>query len=109
LLVSAVVISVTIYTMTLEKQNEIALLKLIGSPNGPIVSMILQQALALGALGYGIAVLLGPLIWPLFPRRLVQPSQDFLMFAAIVLVLCGLGAVLGIWKAMQVEAREVLS
>tara|TARA_R110001592_G_scaffold119463_12_gene322559 strand:- start:478 stop:1617 length:1140 start_codon:yes stop_codon:yes gene_type:complete len=109
LLVSAVVIAVTIYTMTLEKQHEIALLKLIGSPNGPIVSMILQQALALGALGYGIAVLLGPLIWPLFPRRLVQPPQDFLMFAAIVLVLCGVGALLGIWKAMQVEAREVLS
>lgn len=109
LLVSAVVIAVTIYTMTLEKRHEIALLKLIGSPNGPIVAMILQQALALGVLGYAIALLLGPLIWPWFPRRLVQPPQDFLMFAAIVLTLCGLGALLGIWKAMQVEAREVLS
>ena len=70
---------------------------------------LVLQALALGVLGYAIALLLGPLIWPWFPRRLVQPPQDFLMFAAIVLTLCGLGALLGIWKAMQVEAREVLS
>jgi hypothetical protein len=34
------------------------------------------------------------LLWPWFPRRLVQPPQDFLMFAAIVLALCGLGALL---------------
>lgn len=109
LVVSAVVIAVTIYTMTLEKRREIALLKLIGARNKVIVAMILHQALALGALGYGIAVGLGPLIKPLFPRRLVQPPEDYLMFAAIVLVLCVLGALLGIWKAMQVKAQEVLA
>ena len=43
LLVSAVVIAVTIYTMTLEKRHEIALLKLIGSPNGPIVATVKNQ------------------------------------------------------------------
>jgi hypothetical protein len=31
------------------------------------------------------------------------------MFAAIVLVLCVLGALLGIWKAMQIRAQEVLA
>lgn len=109
LVVSAVVIAVTLYTMTLEKRHEIALLKLIGARNHVIVSMILQQALALGALGYAIAAGIGPLIKPLFPRRLVQPPEDYLMFAAIVLVLCVLGALLGIWKAQQVKAQEVLA
>lgn len=109
LVVSAVVISVTIYTMTLEKRREIALLKLIGARNNVIFAMILQQALALGALGYLMAVMIGPVIRPLFPRRLVQPAEDYLMFAAIVLVLCALGALLGIWKAMQVRAQEVLA
>jgi putative ABC transport system permease protein len=109
LVVSAVVIAVTIYTMTLEKRREIALLKLIGARNKVIVSMVLQQALVLGALGYAIAVGIGPLIKPLFPRRLVQPPEDYLMFAAIVLVLCVLGALLGIWKAMQIRAQEVLA
>lgn len=109
LVVSAVVIAVTVYTMTLEKRREIALLKLIGARNGVIFSMILRQALALGALGYAVAVALGPLIRPLFPRRLVQPGEDYLMFAAIVLGLCVLGALLGIWKALQVKAQEVLA
>lgn len=109
LVVSAVVIAVTIYTMTLEKRREIALLKLIGARNNVIFSMILQQALALGALGYLLALLIGPIIRPLFPRRLVQPPEDYLMFAAIVVVLCALGALLGIWKAMQVRAQEVLA
>ena len=92
-----------------EKRREIALLKLIGARNKVIVSMVLQQALVLGALGYAIAVGIGPLIKPLFPRRLVQPPEDYLMFAAIVLVLCVLGALLGIWKAMQIRAQEVLA
>lgn len=109
LVVSAVVIAVTIYTMTLEKRREIALLKLIGARNNVIFSMILQQALALGALGYLLALVIGPIIRPLFPRRLVQPPEDYLMFAAIVVVLCALGALLGIWKAMQVRAQEVLA
>lgn len=109
LVVSAVVIAVTIYTMTLEKRREIALLKLIGARNQVIFSMILRQALALGALGYVIAAGLGPVIKPLFPRRLVQPPEDYLLFATIVLVLCMLGALLGIWKAMQVKAQEVLA
>lgn len=109
LVVTAVVISVTIYTMTLEKRREIALLKLIGARNRMIVSMIIQQAISLGALGYLIALLLGPVLTPLFPRRLVQPLGDYLFFAAIVFVLCVFGALLGIWKAMRVKAQEVLS
>lgn len=109
LVVTAVVIAVTIYTMTLEKRREIALLKLVGARNRVIVSMILQQAIYLGAMAYLMAAALGPVIEPLFPRRLVQPVEDFLFFAAIVLVLCVLGALLGIWKALQVRAQEVLA
>ena len=109
LVVSAVVIAVTIYTMTLEKRREIALLKLIGARNHVIVQLIVQQALTLGALGYALAVVAGPVIRPLFPRRLVQTPEDYLLFAAIVLGLCALGALLGIWKAMQVSAQEILA
>lgn len=109
LMVTAVVISVTIYTMTMEKRREIALLKLIGARNGVIVSMILQQAVALGAVGFAQALLLGPVLAPLFPRRLVQPLGDYLYFSVIVLALCVLGAGLGIWKALQVRAQEVLA
>ena len=109
LVVTAVVISVTIYTMTMEKLHEIALLKLIGARNQIIVSMILQQALALGILGYSMAAGLLPLVSPMFPRKLALLGTDYFLFAVIVLLLCILGAVMGIWRAMQVNARAVLS
>ena len=48
LLVSAVIIALIIYTMTMEKLRQIAMLKLIGAPDRTIVAMIVQQALALG-------------------------------------------------------------
>ena len=43
-----------IYTLTLDKAHDIAMLKLIGARNRVIVGLILQQALLLGAVGYGI-------------------------------------------------------
>jgi len=109
LIVTAVVIAVTIYTMTLEKLHEIALLKLIGARNRIIVAMIVQQAALLGVLGYLIAVIILPILIPLYPRKLVLMPNDYIGFAVIVLVLCMAGAAMGIWRAMQVNAREVLS
>jgi putative ABC transport system permease protein len=50
--VSAAIVAFIIYTMTLNKQREIAVLKLIGTQDRSIAAMILQQALALGLIGY---------------------------------------------------------
>ena len=49
LTVSAVIISLILYTMTMDKIREIATLKLIGAPDRTIVGLILQQALAMGS------------------------------------------------------------
>ncbi len=56
--VSAVVIALIIYTMTMEKLKQIATLKLIGAPDRTIVGLIVQQALILGAAGLGIGLVL---------------------------------------------------
>jgi putative ABC transport system permease protein len=48
-IVSAAIVAFIIYTMTLGKIREIAVLKLIGTRNRTIAGMILQQALGLGA------------------------------------------------------------
>ena len=109
LIVSGVVVSVTIYTMTMEKTHEIALLKLIGARNSVIVNMIVQQSLLMGGLAFLLALGAGRLLNPLFPRRLVQPPADTLQFGLVVLLICGAGSALGILKAMGVRAQEVLS
>ncbi|MEZ5797759.1 MAG: ABC transporter permease [Paracoccaceae bacterium] len=58
LTVSAVVIALIIYTMTMEKLKQIATLKLIGAPDRTIIGLIVQQALILGASGWSIGLAL---------------------------------------------------
>jgi putative ABC transport system permease protein len=85
------------------------MLKLMGARNGVMVGLILQQALLIGALGYGLAYWLGTFAFPKFPRLVVIETPDLLSLAAIVLGISVLSSLLGIWKAMRVEPNKVLS
>ena len=58
IIVSAVIMALMIYTLCLEKIRDIAMLKLIGARNSVILSLILQQAVLLGLLGYIFALFL---------------------------------------------------
>jgi putative ABC transport system permease protein len=107
--VSAVVLMLIVYTLTLERTPSIALLKLIGAPNRVILGMVLQQAFLIGGFGYGVGYLLGQVILPYFPRRVVLVGPDLLLLAFIVAGMCILGSLLGMWKAASVSPNEVLS
>jgi putative ABC transport system permease protein len=107
-IIAAIIMALILYTLTLDKLHSIALLKLIGAPNRVILGLILQQAIMLGGLGYGIAYLVGQKLFPYFPRRVVLNDQDLLQLAAIVLGISVLSSFLGIWKAMRVEPNEAL-
>lgn len=108
-IIAAVIMALILYTLTLDKLHSIALLKLIGASNRVIVGMILQQALMLGVLGYGIAYVLGQQIFPKFPRRVILAPEDLLQLAVIVLVISVLSSLLGIWKAMSVSPNEAIT
>jgi putative ABC transport system permease protein len=107
--ISAIVMALILYTLTLEKIHDIALLKLIGARNRVILGMILQQALLLGGLGYAIAYGIGQKLFPLFPRRVILLGQDLAMLAGIVLLISVLASLLAIWKALRVDPNEVLA
>ena len=107
-IIAAIIMALILYTLTLDKLHSIALLKLIGAPNRTILGMILQQAVVLGAVGYGIAYVAGQKLFPYFPRRVVLTGEDLLRLAVIVLAISVLSSVLGIWKAMHVEPNESL-
>ncbi|MBP1738563.1 MAG: FtsX-like permease family protein [Deltaproteobacteria bacterium] len=107
--ISAIIMALILYTLTLEKLHEIALLKLIGASNRVILSMILQQALFLAAVGYGVAYVLGQRIFPKFPRRVLLLEDDLLTLAAIVFVISVLASTLGIYRAVRVDPNEALS
>ncbi len=107
--ISAIVMALILYTLTLDKIHDIAMLKLMGARNGVIAGLILQQALLIGALGYGLAYWLGTYAFPRFPRLVVIETPDLLSLAGIVLGISVLSSLLGIWKAMRVEPNKVLS
>lgn len=108
-LVSAIVMSLIIYTLTLDKAHDIAMLKLMGARNRVIVGLILQQALILGAVGYAVAWLIGQWLFPLFPRLVLITGRDLGMLAVIVLGISVAASGLGIWKALRIEPNTVLS
>jgi len=107
--IAAVIMALILYTMTLDKIHSIALLKLIGAPNTVILGLILQQALMLGVLGFGVAYLIGQRVFPKFPRRVILTDYDLLQLAIIVLVISIASSLLGIWKALKVSPNEALS
>lgn len=108
LVVSAVIIALIIYTMTMEKLKAIATLKLIGAPDRIIVGLIVQQALALGGIGwaFGLAILLA--IKDYFPRRVVLESENALVLGGIIAVVCLVSSGLGVRAALKVDPATAL-
>ena len=108
LLVSAVIIALILYTMTMDKLREIATLKLIGAPDHTIIGLILQQALAMGVIGFCFGALLIVTVKDHFPRRVVLQPEDGLALAAVVIVVCVLASALGVRLALEVDPATAL-
>ncbi len=108
-IISAIIMALILYTLTLDKLHSIALLKLIGASNWIVLKLILQQAIVLGMLGYGIAYFLGQKIFPRFPRRVILSNDDLVQLALIVFAISMVSSFLGIWKAMKVAPNEALN
>lgn len=108
LIVSAVIIALIIYTMTMEKLKQIATLKLIGASDRTIVGMIVQQSLALGLIGFGFGAVLIAAIKDYFPRRVVLEPDNVLILAAIVITVCLLSSGLGVRAALRVDPATAL-
>lgn len=109
LVVSTVIIALIIYTMTLDKKKSIATLKLIGAPDSRIVGLIVQQALAMGAISFLVGTALIHLIQGYFPRRLLlEPSDAAALFGAVVLV-CLLASAVGVRVALKIDPATALA
>jgi putative ABC transport system permease protein len=109
ILISTIILALILYTLTLDKIHDIAMLKLMGARNSMIIGLILQQALLIGTLGYALAYWLGLAAFPKFPRLVVIETPDLIQLAVIVVGICVLASLVGIVKAMRVEANKVLS
>ena len=108
LVVSTVIIALIIYTMTMDKIREIATLKLIGAPDRRIVGLIVQQALALGTIGFTLGATLIASVKDNFPRRVVMQPEDVAALALVVVVVCLVASGLGVRLALRVDPAKAL-
>lgn len=102
-IVTATIVGFIIYTMTMSKIREIAVLKLIGARDRSIVAMILQQALGLGVIGFAVGKVTATVLVPVFPKHVLLTPQDTLAGFFVVMVLCALASSLAIHAALKVD------
>jgi putative ABC transport system permease protein len=107
-IVSAAIVAFIIYTMTLGKLREIAVLKLIGTRNRTIASMILQQALGLGLIGFVVGKTSATLWAPVFPKYVLLETGDALRGFVAVMVICALASTLAIRAALRVDPAAAI-
>jgi len=106
--VSAAIVAFIIYTLTMDKIREIAVLKLIGTRNRTIAWMILQQALALGLIGFAVGKISATFSAPIFPKYVLLLPQDSLAALGTVLVICALASVVAIRIALRIDPAQAI-
>ena len=92
----------------MEKLKQIATLKLIGAPDRTIVSLIVQQSLALGVVGWGFGLILILLIKDYFPRRVVLEPVNAAALGGIIIVVCIAASGLGVRAALKVDPATAI-
>jgi putative ABC transport system permease protein len=108
IVVSAVIIALIVYTLTMDKLRSIAMLKLVGAPDRTIISLIVQQALLLGIGGLGVGVGLTASFKSYFPRRVLMEPRDLAILFVIVVVICLLASALSVRAAVKVDPATAL-
>ncbi|MBP8828478.1 MULTISPECIES: ABC transporter permease [Desulfobacter] len=108
-IVSSAIVAFIIYTLTLGKIREIAVLKLIGTRNRTIVGLIMQQSIALGLIGFVVGKISATLLMaPIFPKYvLLQPLDSVMGFMAVVMI-CVLSSIIAIRAALRVDPAEAI-
>lgn len=107
-IVSAAIVAFIIYTMTMGKIREIAVLKLIGTRNITIANMILQQAMGLGLIGFLVGKIAATLWAPVFPKFVLLLNQDAVAGLLITMGICALASTLAIRIALKVDPSEAI-
>ena len=106
--VSGAIVSFIIYTMTLGKLREIAVLKLVGTRNRTIASMILHEALGLGLAGFVVGKTAATLWAPHFPKYVLLQTGDTVRAFVFVMLICALASVAAIRAALKVDPATAI-
>jgi putative ABC transport system permease protein len=107
-IVSAAIVAFIIYTLTLGKIREIAVLKLIGTRNRTIAAMIMQQSIALGIIGFVVGKIVATFLVPIFPRYVLLLPEDTVRGFFVVVIICIAASFLAIRAALKIDPAEAI-
>lgn len=111
-IVGVVIISLTIYTATIEKIREYGVLKAIGAPNHYLYRVVLTQSSIAGGIGFVLGTVLTYVgsdvikkFEPLFATLVKWP--DVVLVAGLTLVMIGLAAYIPLRRMMHIDPAIV--
>ena len=101
----------TFYTFVLENLRHLGALKAMGASNFTLARMLLLQAWTVGVIGYGLGIgltaLFGRAVMEKGQPPFILPYQLPLGTFIVIMCICTLAALLGIWKIWRVEPAIV--
>jgi len=106
--VSTIIIALIIYTMTLEKMKEIAIMKLMGLPNSLIISMIVKETLLLGIFAFIFGNIFSHLTYDKFPKRIVLEIPDAWMLFGVIIIASILASFVGVKKVISADPAAAI-
>jgi putative ABC transport system permease protein len=106
--VSTIIIALIIYTMTLEKMKEIAIMKLMGLPNSLIISMIVKETLLLGVFAFIFGNIFALLTYDKFPKRIVLEIPDAWMLFGVIIIASILASFVGVKKVISADPSSAI-
>lgn len=107
-LTAAVIVTMVMYSLTLEKTHDLAVLKLMGAPRRRLAGLVLQQAWLLGALGYAVSFALGRATFAAFPRRVLITDTITVVAPIATMTLVTLASLLGLSHVMRIDPSRAL-
>jgi len=107
--VSAVILTLIIYTLTMDKLRSIATLKLVGAPDRTIVGLIVQEALILGATSFTLGATLTSIFKGYFARRVLIEPGDLAALFVVSIIVCLLASALSVRVALKVDPAAALT
>jgi|UniRef100_A0A7C3YXH1 putative ABC transport system permease protein len=108
LIVSMVILTLVIYTFTMEKIRSIAIMKLMGAANWVIVHLVLEQSLLLTVTSFIIGWLIIHYTQGFFPRKIFLTPLDEAITFTLALVGGLIASGLGIWQALKTQPALAL-
>jgi putative ABC transport system permease protein len=110
LLVGAVIVAQTLYSITKEHEKELATLKAMGATPGELSAFVAWQASLLAAVGGGIGASLAAALQVVLSSQgiaLALNAQVWTIGAIAVLSMCALATVPSVRRVLTLEAAEV--